>query len=324
MNPVLDAVTLLHPPKSYDSLSSIDVESKYEVGVVVIALDHANNFHCLFPITSPIESKRISRGFTIRSRSLVEASSKRQNLFLDLVWNNPSELRLFSSVLDELLDCVIEEKQLPSLIQDIVKKWDYLLGDDKNGLSENSIKGIFGEILLARALTRFYGFDFSPYMWTGPLGAAHDFELLNKSYEVKTGSSGSQTVRISSIYQLEEVDSKPLFLVHNKIRQDPSGESLHDLNQQMKDEFPHHYQELNSRMQLFGYREDSQLLHKFKYVFEEGCVYLVDSNFPSLIRQKTQIDLGHSEILDVEYTLNLANINPNFVFNSFEDFHYES
>jgi hypothetical protein len=62
--------------------------------------------------------------------------------------------------------------------------------------------------------------------WVGPFGASHDFEFSSSSIEVKTKPLTSWMIKISSEYQLENIDEKPLNLEVISVIESEHGLSL--------------------------------------------------------------------------------------------------
>lgn len=71
--------------------------------------------------------------------------------------------------------------------------------------------------------------------WVGPLGASHDFEFSSSSIEVKTKPLNSWMIKISSEYQLDNVDEKPLNLEVISVIESEHGLSLKDLFMKIKE-----------------------------------------------------------------------------------------
>jgi hypothetical protein len=89
-----------------------------------------------------------------------------------------------------------------------------LLGKKENKLSWETARGLFGEFLVIKKYlieNKYTPIDVIEG-WHRPSPANHDFDYKEFSLEVKTISKDSTTVKITSQYQLEAIDNKPLFL----------------------------------------------------------------------------------------------------------------
>lgn len=95
-------------------------------------------------------------------------------------------------------------------------KWSEFFDDRKSDLlSEEAIKGLFGELLVLKILIMERDrieINFILNSWKGPYDKATDFELENKDLEVKTKSPTGVDVKISSEFQLEVSQGKGLEL----------------------------------------------------------------------------------------------------------------
>jgi hypothetical protein len=95
-------------------------------------------------------------------------------------------------------------------------RWSDFFEDKKSELlSEETIKGIFGEMLyLKKIIVTQNNNNINSILksWTGPYDKGNDFELENKNIEVKTKSLDSISIRISSEFQLELIQGKTLEL----------------------------------------------------------------------------------------------------------------
>jgi len=226
---IQEYLQLLSLPEKFDSLSSIKLQTSNINSEVVLGLDQSNIYHCLFPIKQTLKAKRISRGFSLRSRLLLNESTSKEELFLDLIWSQSNDLKLFCSVVDEIVRQEFNSESIELEIIQVISRWEYLLSPAKTEFTENKCKGLFGELTILSALMRNLSTDFTPVMWTGPLGAPHDFELSDRSIEVKTSQYGVNRIQINGLYQLEKVDEKNLELFHVWVEKDQNGKSIHDL-----------------------------------------------------------------------------------------------
>ena len=93
-------------------------------------------------------------------------------------------------------------------------RWHYLLrGGKLEVLSEESQKGLIGEIEVLKLLVAALGARPALSAWTGPSGAPKDFELRSDCIEVKARRGASQPfVRITSEHQLADVPDRRLWL----------------------------------------------------------------------------------------------------------------
>jgi hypothetical protein len=112
------------------------------------------------------------------------------------------------------------------------------LGKKENKLSWEYARGLFGELLVIKRYLIENVFSQTEIIegWHRPAPANHDFDYRDFSLEVKTVSRDSTTVKITSHYQLDSFENKPLFLNCLRIEKiDKSNvDSLGDLFNQIK------------------------------------------------------------------------------------------
>ena len=95
------------------------------------------------------------------------------------------------------------------------EEWkDMLASPVRDILSPQQIKGLLGEMyFLEKYLTKIYGTEKAVRSWVGPHGLPQDFVVDETWYEVKTTSSTADEVLISSIEQLDCLNSGMLIIV---------------------------------------------------------------------------------------------------------------
>jgi hypothetical protein len=109
-------------------------------------------------------------------------------------------------------------------------RWSEFFEDKKSDLlSEDTIKGILGELLVLKSMiteSTSLDIDYILNSWKGPYDKVNDFELENKNIEVKTKSPSGIDVKISSEYQLVVTPGKGLELLVVSLASDFS-EGIH-------------------------------------------------------------------------------------------------
>lgn len=95
-------------------------------------------------------------------------------------------------------------------------KWQEMLKKNSSGLlSFSEIKGLIGELVfLKEFLFDKYGKNIALQSWIGPDKADQDFVCADSWYEIKATVSGSATIKISSIEQLDTVNDGELVVVY--------------------------------------------------------------------------------------------------------------
>jgi hypothetical protein len=176
-------------------------------------------------------------------------------------------------------------------------------------LSLIELIGLAGELLVVRNLiTSMHDFDFE--CWTGPDGGIHDFEGSNYSIEVKTTiAPNSSTALISGLWQLEEIDSKPLSLLLIELRINPDGITLFDLHNEIIKLNKGPSVDFDLKLALLGVTGNIlEQYADFAFSVEQISVYRIDSDFPKLTFHTLNDIDATGRISDVTYRLNLAGL----------------
>ena len=127
-------------------------------------------------------------------------------LFVDLVISLYHKIKVIS-----------DYKESTSVFIKTINLWSLFLQEEKTDrLSENTIKGIFGELSLLNELIKSSNatnVNDILNSWQGPYDRNHDFYLDGIDYEVKTKNNTKTDVNISSEHQLDEENGNALELV---------------------------------------------------------------------------------------------------------------
>lgn len=115
----------------------------------------------------------------------------------------------------------------------IFHKWSEFFDDnDSSQLSGEAVKGLFGElIVLNECIKETSSTEINNLLncWKGPYNNRHDFEMQQLCIEVKTKDITAIDIKISSEYQLQEMEGKLLELAVVSLAEDNSGLSLKKL-----------------------------------------------------------------------------------------------
>ena len=175
--------------------------------------------------------------------------------------------------------------------QERIKSWANFLKPSRSGLSHSEFVGLFGELyVLAEHLTPVLTAEESVRAWIGPEGKKQDFTLNDWAIEVKTTVSGDQqTIRISSLDQLDKVTDK-LYLL--RVVASPAtaggGLSLCELYSRCLGSVQHDVvvegMFLQKASTLYGKASESQIKEQFKVV--NVSLFDVNDDFPRLTRNE--------------------------------------
>ena len=147
----------------------------------------------------------------------------------------------FSSLFDDLVVSLIDSikgfsdptEASKEFVRTYVKWSSFFSKTIERSLSKERVIGLWGELSYLLDLIKSASSDSSidPVLkaWVGPYDAAHDFELSSSSVEIKTKPMSSSIVKISSEFQLDNIDGKKLLLTVFSVTDTEHGLSLKDL-----------------------------------------------------------------------------------------------
>lgn len=188
-------------------------------------------------------------------------------------------------------------------------KWQKLMENGSDLLSESVIRGMIGEILYAKnVLHKKLNWDEILSAWLGPDGGDRDFVFNDTWVEVKTIKPGSPSITISSIEQLdsEKVGSLAVLVLENTSASDVDGFSFAGIINNMRDELRSNPSALflyEAKLMELGYSEHREYHEKF-YAYKSFKTYMVNTDFPRFKRANLP-----KAILQVSYDIALNEIS---------------
>lgn len=189
--------------------------------------------------------------------------------------------------------------------------WQKLLQySSKEIMSFQRQKGLLGELLYLSDCLRQMSADRAVGAWTGPDGSDQDFVFESMWAEVKTVALSADTVKISSMQQLEEEVSG--YLVVYTLEKSTEGKgriTLPAIAEEIKSflhDTPVALDRFEMKLFKYGYRsQDVGEYNKNHFRFIEKREYLVDNSFPKLCRENVA-----KEITACTYEISLSAIEP--------------
>jgi hypothetical protein len=193
---------------------------------------------------------------------------------------------MFCNDLIEQTRSIKDKSQGYQIILNRFFQWKKMfVSSNKDLLTEPEIMGLIGEILFLKGdLADRIGLQEALKSWSGQELTHKDFSYKNKWFEVKAISTGSQSVKISSLDQLDSENEGELVLYSlEKMSEAYNGLTLNKLildtmklfdSIEDKDTFM-------SKFSLLGYKYNSYY-DEFVYEIVAVTRYLVNSDFPKL------------------------------------------
>lgn len=182
----------------------------------------------------------------------------------------------------------------------------------KPRISEEKQIGLFGELLLYRALLDRFDDEYSVVdWWLGPLAEERDYAFPGFDAEIKTTLSESRTHVIHGAGQLEPSPGRTLWLVSVQITRaggNPKGIGLPGLITEIRDRLTATRGRFVSHLTSAGWDDDDAAMYPTTYVLRTTpAAYVVDDDFPAVTPQRLRATVPHSDLVsDVTYRVDVS------------------
>lgn len=225
-----------------------------------------------------------------------------------------SDLEIFTalclSVLERTRRVPSSSQVLDSIITHL-ERWQRFLGQNDNGLlSDEEVRGLLGEVaFLEGELMKHFG-PGAVRFWHGPEGEPQDYAVGSALFEIKTRSSGSQSIlMISSAEQLWS-DAGELYLICYTVSETSEGSpgalSLADLINRTRQRIDQAelVEVFEDRISQVGYFDHPNYKHRF-FEISGPDYFAVKNDFPRIL--PTDIPAG---VCKVKYGIELSACLP--------------
>lgn len=225
---------------------------------------------------------------------------------------NNDLLEYFCTFCQDLIDSVrviSEDETAYETLRSRYYSWRQLFRPDNARMTETEMMGLIGELLFLKDhMIPERGITVALESWMGPEKTHKDFSDQNDWFEVKTISFGKESVRISSIEQLDS-DIDGALVVYELEKMSPSFEGI-KLNQLVNNiiallsDAPQR-NTFMAKLQLFGF-DFSNENDNYVFALKNEHVYKVDTDtFPRIHR-----NMLPEAISRVQYELLLTELEP--------------
>lgn len=225
---------------------------------------------------------------------------------------NNDLLEYFCTFCQDLIDSVrviSEDETAYETLRSRYYSWRQLFRPDNARMTETEMMGLIGELLFLKDhMIPERGITVALESWMGPEKTHKDFSDQNDWFEVKTISFGKESVRISSIEQLDS-DIDGALVVYELEKMSPSFEGI-KLNQLVNNiiallsDAPQR-NTFMAKLQLFGF-DFSNENDNYVFALKNEHMYKVDTDtFPRIHR-----NMLPEAISRVQYELLLTELEP--------------
>ncbi len=223
---------------------------------------------------------------------------------------DPNISGLFYKFCEDLIDITRTSRngiEGYNLIIDRFLKWKKLfVTSKKNLLSESQIMGLIGEILyMSGPLAAIIGISNSLKSWSGQDLTHKDFSFDNTWAEVKTVRNSANSVRISSLEQLDSKNNGELAIYFlEKMSPGFNGITINQLILETCEKFLNVYEkdDFINKVKLQGYSYNDYY-DNFVYEIKDLKRFLIAGEFPRLTRNSV-----NSAITKASYDLSIPEI----------------
>ena len=223
---------------------------------------------------------------------------------------NAELLEYFCTFCQDLLDSVqviTDDNVAYKTLRSRYYSWRQLFRPDNARLSEAEVMGLIGELLFLKSqMIPKYGIDVALESWMGPEKTHKDFSVANDWFEIKTISFGKETVRISSIEQLDsELDGQLFIYELEKMSPNFDGIKLGNLAKSIIEllETSSQREMFMAKLELYGF-DFSKEYDSLVYSLSKSNQYnVIQNEFPRLQRS-----ILPDAITRVQYELLLSEI----------------
>ena len=236
---------------------------------------------------------------TTKNITIVQGNSNEQNYWTCFDLKNDSLLSVFCTFGEDLISCVLEEKDeyvALSRLRARFNTWLALFRKTRTPLSPEKAKGLYGELyFIKKYLFEKYTPEDAIKCWSGPEKYSKDFAINDTWYEVKTISVGSTVAKISSIQQLSSDVPGKLIVIRVEEMADTFDEEYSTINKlcqsiissindsETKDLFL-------IKLSEMGYDFCDDLGDKNYHVHKVES-YIVNNEFPALREKDINVDV---------------------------------
>jgi hypothetical protein len=202
-----------------------------------LALDAAGGRHLLVPI-GPEEKLLDSDGANLGAKIRTLVFDNRPGKFVDIFCLDPALHDEFDEVVMDVLE-EVQESDFPgtSAIK-CIERWRRLFRAAFVKRTPFEVQvGLFAELAVLRELRKTNAFTES--MWTGPSRARHDFELIERCFEVKGMTTASKELTIHGLEQMDTHDNKKLDLLVVVLTPHERGQTVSELVNEIRATLDH-------------------------------------------------------------------------------------
>lgn len=256
----------------------------------IVILSDSSSFSNLGVLTKNKYFRVIEKN-EINKRALVVELN--DNMFSD-------EFILFSSIILDIAKNSATEDDAISTIAEKLKQFEKFISSTTKKFNFEKRMGLIGELyFMENFLLKNLDVLECVNSWKGPHNSSHDFIFNNFRFEIKSSSNDTNTVKISSLNQLDP-NEKNLFMVRNHITENNNlGITIDEMIKTIDKKILLVSNELSlqfhSLVRQYGYAvEEEKEYSNFKYILSGRDFYQIDKDFPSINKNNAPVGIIHA------------------------------
>jgi len=260
------------------------------------------------------------KGFSITH---VEEAKGEYSIWIGVSRNKSANTEMFILMAADLLATVNllkqDELQTYRLFVSRIKSWQQFMERPQlQRLSEEEEIGLVGELtVVEKFIDAGVAPDFIIEIWKGPANGLRDFIAQGLCIEVKsTISTTSFSAQISSLEQLDDLDSQSIYLAALRFCTQQEGRTLPQLVKTIRSKIDEKGQVAFERSLLLAqYQEAFSDQYQKTFMLIEERYFLMTESFPRITRSNTPLEIGSAKYeieidLITEPSLEFSDIIP--------------
>lgn len=248
-----------------------------------------------------------SKGILTKTAVLPDEKDDRESLIIALKDDKFADL--FTSLAIDMISSLLDAKNDIEIVKTSLfrlKKWQSFMEHYRDGLSDETIRGLFGELyFLSSIVLSKYGIQ-GIKSWKGFQNTNQDFYFKNTAVEVKTTTGREPlSIRIASEKQLDKSGYPNLFIFHISLdKVDENGISLPELILNIRNKIAGNndlVEYFEAGLFAIGYIDTHKEKYSEKFLVQESSFYEISDSFPKIIESTLP-----NGIDDVQYSISLS------------------
>jgi len=284
----------------------IRVDAEHPLDFFVGKDDEGNR---VFALITDYEPSKISSSKSLSVLKNNRAIDGRWAIKIKLVNDEFSDVFLHLCV-DLIEACSIAENELEGVEIFVSRfiKWQKMMESGFEEMSISVVKGMIGELLfIDKVLFNRLDLETAITSWLGPEGSDRDFVFSETWVEIKTIGVGKDSVKISSLDQLDisQIGYLGVIRIEKTSSSDKAGFSFNgiiDMISKKLEKLPSIRFLFNEKLLKLGYHYRENY-NNMLFVYKGINFYQVDESFPKLIPENVRV-----EINGATYSLSLSAI----------------